>query len=70
MCMSKVSDLQKELDEKMEAEKSMAGSVHSGNALEKLYEQCQITGKGRLKLMSQCHGTNTGNYPTLLKNFD
>ena len=48
MCMLKVSELQKELDEKIEAEKNMVGSVHSLNALDTLYEQCQITGKGYL----------------------
>ena len=45
MCQSKVLELQKELDEKIEAEKNMVGSIHSNDALDKLYQECQITGK-------------------------
>ena len=54
MCMSKVTELQKELEEKIEEGKNMVGSVHSSNALDTLYQQCQITGKRSIKCVSEC----------------
>lgn len=57
MCMSKVTELEKELEEKIEEGKNMAGSVHSNNALDSLYQQCQITGKSSIIFVSYL-GTN------------
>ena len=53
-CMAKVTELQQELDKKIEAEKSSFVNGGSQSTIETMEQQCQITGMYDFKSVCKC----------------
>ena len=58
--MAKVTELQKELDKKIEAEKSSFVNGSSQSTIETMEQQCQITGMHNFKSECQCSWLDSG----------